>query len=124
MPHVIVEHSFAISELKIRNLLLELNKNISKSEGNFDISQCKARAVFCPNFIVADATSAQDFMHITVRIMAGRNLEIRKKLAEHLLEVTKQYLVENRLSGNQISLSVDISEMEREIYQKTLVQES
>jgi 5-carboxymethyl-2-hydroxymuconate isomerase len=121
VPHTIIEHSFSISQPKINDLLLAVNQNIAKNEGNFDISQCKARTVFCQNFVIADGIKPQDFMHITIRIMAGRSLEIRKNLAENILKITADFLKENNLSTNPIALSVDIAEMEKEIYQKTVV---
>jgi 5-carboxymethyl-2-hydroxymuconate isomerase len=121
MPHAIIEHSFSIPNPQIKSLLLTINQNIAKNEGNFDISQCKARAVFRQNFIVADGTTQQDFMHITVRILTGRTLGIRKNLAENLLKIIAAFLKQNNLFTNQLALSVDIVEMEKEIYQKTVL---
>lgn len=120
MPHIIVEHSIEISKPKIATLLLNLNQNTAKNAGNFDISQCKSRAVYCQNFIIADGDLAQDFIHISVRIMSGRNAEIRKNLAENLLKITTDFIKDN-LSDNLIALSVDVAEMEKEIYQKTVI---
>jgi 5-carboxymethyl-2-hydroxymuconate isomerase len=121
MPHSIVEHSFSISKPQTASLLLAINQTIAKNEGNFDISQCKARTVFCQNFMVADGKNYQDFIHVAVNIMAGRSLEIRKTLAENLLKLVTNFLQENSLSTNPIALSINIAEMEKEIYQKTVV---
>jgi 5-carboxymethyl-2-hydroxymuconate isomerase len=121
MPHTIVEHSLPIFKPQIDKLLLKLNQKIALSEGNFDISQCKARAVFCENFVIADNSKPQDFLHITTKIMAGRSLENRKKLAENLLLVAGDFLKEQKLSQHPIALSVDIAQMDKEIYQKTLI---
>ena len=118
MPHTIVEHSFIIAKPQIEALLLEINQNIAKNEGNFDIAQCKARAVFCQNFIVANGSPTQDFMHVTIKIMTGRSAEIRKNLAENLLKIVEQFLNKNKLSDHPTNLSLDVSELEREIYQK------
>ncbi len=126
MPHTIIEHSFTIAKSHTDSLLLIINQNIAKNEGNFDISQCKARAVFCQNFVIANGSSPQDFMHIAIRIMAGRSLEVRKNLAENLLKIIADFLKKNNLSKNPITLnpialSVDIAEMEKEIYQKIVI---
>ena len=121
MPHTIIEHSFPIAKPQIDSLLLKVNQNIAKNEGNFDIFQCKARSVFCGNIVVADGSGSQDFMHITIKIMQGRSLEIRKNLAENLVKMVSNFLKENNLSKNPIALSLDIVEIEREIYQKTVV---
>ncbi len=121
MPHTIIEHSFSIAKPQIDSLLLKVNQNIAKNEGNFDILQCKARAVCYDNFVVADGSGSQNFMHITIKIMQGRSLEIRKNLAENLVKIVSDFLLENNLSKNPIALSLDIVEIERELYQKTLV---
>ena len=121
MPHITVEHSFQISKPVINNLLLSLNQQIAKSEGNFSISECKARAILCNNFVVADGVLRQDFMHIAIKIMAGRSLEIRQNLAKNLLKMTEAFIHKNTLVKNKISLSINIAEMNRDIYQKTTV---
>jgi 5-carboxymethyl-2-hydroxymuconate isomerase len=121
MPHIVVEHSFPIEESKLKGLLLDLNQNVSKEEGGFDINQCKSRSVFCPHFVVADGLSDADFIHITIRIMSGRSQEIRKKLAQNILQNTQNFICKNNLAKNQIKLSLDISEMDKEIYQKTII---
>jgi 5-carboxymethyl-2-hydroxymuconate isomerase len=120
MPHTIIEHSFKISAQTIDSLLLQFNKKIASSEGNFDISQCKARSVSLSNFVVAEGSASQDFMHITVKIMEGRSIEIRRNLAINLLEMTSDFLKQHNLSPNQIALSLDVVEIEKEVYQKTV----
>lgn len=120
MPHTIIEHSFLIKSDKISELFFLINQNIAKSEGNFDILQCKARSVFVPEFLIANG-SESDFMHITIKILQGRSPEIRKNLAEHIIKIIGEFLKENKLSKKQIALSIDISEMEKTVYQKTVI---
>ncbi|MFT5703322.1 MAG: 5-carboxymethyl-2-hydroxymuconate isomerase [Rickettsiales bacterium] len=121
MPHIILEHSFPIPTNKLNSLLLSLNQNISKHEGNFDISQCKARSVFVNNFVIGNGNLSQDFIHIAINIMEGRSLEIRQNLAKNLLQIVGNFLQENQLSSKSIALSIDISQMTKEIYQKTVI---
>jgi 5-carboxymethyl-2-hydroxymuconate isomerase len=121
MPHTIIEHSFIIPEAQASDLLLRVNQGIAQNEGDFDIAQCKARTLFCQNFVIGDNSAKQDFMHITIRIMAGRSVEIRKKLSENISQIAGDFLEENNLSDNVIALSVDIVEIVKETYQKNLV---
>ncbi len=121
MPHTTIEHSFKITEAQAADLLLQINQNIAKNEGNFDITQCKARTLFCQNFVIGDDVLEQDFAHITIKIMTGRSLEIRKSLAKNILKIVSDFFKENNLSKNPIALSVDVAELEREIYQKTVI---
>ncbi len=124
MPHVIIEHSFPISDSKLSELFLLLNQNIAKNEGNYDINQCKARSVFCKNFLLSDGQLGQELLHITIKIINSRSIELRKNLAENLLKVVVDFLNQNKLASNPIALSLDIREIEKEIYQKTVVQSS
>lgn len=121
MPHIIVEHSINdISHQQTNDLLLAINQTISATEGNFDIGACKARAINYNNFVVADGKTNHNFMHISVMILEGRDIKIRKTLAENLIKMVGKFLQNNNLS-QKVDLSVDISELIKEIYQKTTV---
>jgi 5-carboxymethyl-2-hydroxymuconate isomerase len=125
MPHTTIEHSFIINKPNIDEFLLCVNQRIANSKGDFSIFECKARTILYDNFLVAENISVgilrQDFMHITIKIMSGRSLEIRQNLAKNLLKMTKTFIQNNNLSQNKISLSIDIVEMCRDIYQKTVI---
>ena len=121
MPHTIIEHSFAISKTQLDSMMLTINQNIAKNEGNFDISQCKARSVFCENFVVGEGAYSQDFMHITIKIMSGRTLEVKQNLAANLFKIVSNFLTQNNLSNSQTALSLDIVDIVRETYQKTVI---
>ena len=59
-------------------------------------------------------------MHITIKILSGRSTEIKKLLAEKILEAGKVFLQSQKLK-ERIDLSVDVIDMEREIYQKITI---
>ncbi len=120
MPHIIVEHSFLLSKSTVNDFLLSVNKEIIKNEGNFDIRECKSRAIFCQNFVIADNSIKKDFMHITIKIIKGRELLIRQKLAQNIIDLAATFVKETTLP-NQVALSLNIEEIDREIYQKTII---
>lgn len=120
MPQTIVEHSFPIKKEKISELFLLINENISQSEGEFNILKCKTRSIFCPDFVIADGVNT-DFMHITIKILNSRSLEIRKNLSEKIFNTVEGFLKENKLSNRPIDLSLDVREMEKAIYQNSIV---
>lgn len=121
MPHTIIEHSFEISQSKIEELFLAINSSISKNEGNFDIANCKIRSIYMPNFMVADGSEKIDSIHITIKIFQGRSAQIRKNLAENIIKAVADFFEKNSLSKNPLALSLDVREMEKEIYQKALI---
>jgi len=94
MPHIIIEHSADISAGKINKLFPEIQEIMAGiKEGNFDLEQCKARATSFREYLVGSVNHEKSsFLHITIKIMAGRAVEVRKKLAEHVMaHVKKSY---------------------------------
>ena len=130
MPHIIVEHSLKIIDNKshylsifsaIREVFTEL-----KDVGNFDISQCKFRAVFFDCYLIGDNNSLQDynsdhlFFHLTVKIMQGRAIEIRNLLADKILLKLQNIILSYKIAQD-IEFTIDIVEMNRDNYRKTFL---
>ena len=59
-------------------------------------------------------------MHITIKIIKGRELLIRQKLAQNIIDLAATFVKETTLP-NQVALSLNIEEIDREIYQKTII---
>ena len=121
MPHIIIEHSSNFDENKI----LTIGKNIQKIMGdmpfaNFDIDQCKIRGISFQNYQVGSSKIA-DFIHISIKILAGRSLEIRQDLSQQVFDWVLKYFQDNMDRGNRFDLSVDIIEMNREVYKKITI---
>jgi 5-carboxymethyl-2-hydroxymuconate isomerase len=121
MPHIIIEHSPNFDENKI----LTIGKNIQKIMGdmpfaNFDIDQCKIRGISFQNYQVGSSKIA-DFIHVSIKILAGRSLEIRQDLSQQVFDWVLKYFQDNMNRGNRFDLSVDIIEMNREVYKKITV---
>jgi 5-carboxymethyl-2-hydroxymuconate isomerase len=123
MPHLIIEHSANISKSSIINLQKNIQNIMSVVEGNFDPDQCKARALSFDDYLVGltDQTTSS-FIHITLKVLTGRTVQIRKNLAEKILEFSREFLFDLKLLGKRHEISVDIVEMERETYQKFVVE--
>ncbi len=101
MPHIIVEHSADISH--ISKLQKELpNILASITEGNFDADQCKCRAFAFDEYLVGKTDQkAASFLHITVKILAGRSPEVRKKAGQQIMEYAKKFFAELKFSPDQ-----------------------
>lgn len=93
MPHLIVEHSSDIRLQQIKNLQVKIQDIMaSVTEGNFDPDQCKARSFSSDEYLVGRPDqSTSSFLHITIKILSGRTLEAKKKLAEKSLQVAKEF---------------------------------
>lgn len=126
MPHLIIEHSINIPTKTVKTLQREVQNIMAEIvEGNFDPDQCKARSHSFDEYLVGkpDQTTSS-FLHITIKILAGRTVEARKKLAQKTAEFSQKIfddLVQEGLKTNRCDISVDVVEMDREVYQKVRI---
>lgn len=92
MPHIIIEHSENISSSAVNKIFPEIqNIMFAIKEGNFDLEQCKARAISFDKYLVGSKHEEKSaFLHITIKILAGRSVEVRKKLAEKVMDFAKK----------------------------------
>ena len=87
MPHITIEHSSNFSTSGIVKLFPEIqNIMASIKEGNFDLEQCKVRAVSFDEYLVGSLNQDESaFLHVTIKILAGRSLEARQRLAKSVM---------------------------------------
>ena len=119
MPHIIIETSkniLASESLKIGQEIQQIMKKIV--EGNFDPDQCKIRVITYENYIVGLEENDENFIHISIKILLGRAVEVRQKLASQSFEFVNNFYKNLKLSQKRCDISIDIIEMNRETYQK------
>ena len=123
MPHLIIEHSASIKKNSINNLQRAIQNIMSDVEGNFDADQCKARANSIDDYLVGkpDQTTAA-FIHITLKVLSGRSIQVRKNLAQKIAEFTKNFFIDLNLATTRCDVSIDIAEMDAQTYQKIRIE--
>lgn len=119
MPHIIIEHSKYILEKETLEIGREIQRIMASIvEGNFDPDQCKIRCIAYQNYLVGLEKDHENFIHIAIKILAGRDVAIRKKLALETFEYAKIFYKNLKLSQKRCDISVDVIEVDREVYQK------
>lgn len=119
MPHIIIEHSKNILEKESLEIGREIQRIMARiSEGNFDPDQCKIRCIAYQNYLVGLEKNNENFIHISIKILSGRDVVIRKKLAIATFEYVKNFYKNLKLSQKRCDISVDVIEVDREVYQK------
>ena len=92
MPHFIVEYSSNLDdEIKMRRLLNTLH-DAALETGVFPLGGIRLRAQRVEQYLIADGDPENAFVHLSLRIGHGRDLETRKKAGEHIFEALKLYL--------------------------------
>ena len=120
MPHLVIEHSSNIKKSAILALQTGVQEiMLSIPEGNFDPDQCKCRSHSFDEYLVGRPNqTTSSFLHVTIKILSGRSIEVQKKLAAKTAELSQKIFNELALTTTRCDISVDIVEMNRDTYQK------
>ena len=112
MPHIAVEYTETIS-FDIPKLLDTLHYALAEHD-TIDVHAIKTRALPVQYSIVGDGKDRDQFVHITVKLLAGREESLRKTIAEDLMGKARAHFPD----GANIDLSLDVAEMNAATYQK------
>ena len=92
MPHLILEYSKNIEgDVEIEGLMRKLHQTILAT-GLWELSALRTRAEPRDKYYLADGDPTHGFMHLMVRIRAGRDNAIKEKLGQDLLKVMVDWL--------------------------------
>lgn len=110
MPHCIIEHSPNIPPEGLLQAVFNgaLHSQLFLPDG----ADIKVRAIAYQNFKLGDGKAS--FVHVVVKILAGRTDEQKQRLSQQIIK---------KLSGlghQDISITVEVVDMERQSYQKHL----
>ncbi len=106
MPHIVIEHSV---QLEVTELMQELQHMVA-SFGEFAPSAVKSRCLAFADFCLPEGS--EEFVHVTISILAGRALELRLSLADEAFAIMQSHL------SHHTKLSLDIREMVAQTYRK------
>lgn len=110
MPHCIIEHS---SSLKGEELLSPVFQGVLGSAlFTADGSDIKVRAL--PYSVYQTGNTGADFVHVTVRILAGRTEVEKQKLSAGVLAAIDSLKLAN------CSVTIEIVDIDRQSYSKSV----
>lgn len=119
MPHLHMEYTANLPELKAEVALLRMN-NALVASGQFSAEHdIKSRAVKHETFRVGTGIGEQGFVHVKLALLSGRSPEIKKQLADSLLAVIQD--LGPWPTGVSVQLCVEILDIDRDSYAKALI---
>lgn len=116
MPHCVIEYSRPLELTVSPEDLVESVYLGAVSSELFEEAAIKVRAVPYDHYrVTAGVESGMRFIHVTARILSGRNREQKRLLSSGLLKCLERFSLDN------VSLTVEVVDMDREVYAKTVI---
>ena len=114
MPHFIIEYSSNLDdEIKIQKLMNTLH-DAALETGVFPLGGVRFRAIRCEKYLIADGDPANAFVHMTLKLGAGRDLATRKKVGEKIFRRMKDYF-KPLFNKRPLGLSFEVIELQEEL---------
>jgi 5-carboxymethyl-2-hydroxymuconate isomerase len=117
MPHIVVEYTPNLGELPFDAMLAAVTRQLAASPEIGDEADLKARVVRAEAFRVGLVDEGRGFIHVTLRILAGRSAQAKKDLSQRVLSGMREHMpsLPGPLSAY---LSVEVVDMDRDSYGK------
>ncbi|EPC4332603.1 5-carboxymethyl-2-hydroxymuconate Delta-isomerase [Enterobacter asburiae] len=110
MPHFIAECTDNIREqADLPGLFVKLNEALAAT-GIFPIGGIRSRAHWLDTWQMADGRHDYAFVHMTLKIGAGRSLESRQQVGEMLFALIKEHFAA-LMADRYLALSFELDEL-------------
>ncbi|QDK19153.1 5-carboxymethyl-2-hydroxymuconate Delta-isomerase [Leclercia adecarboxylata] len=110
MPHFIVECTENIREqADLPGLFARVNEALAAT-GIFPLGGIRSRAHWVDTWQMADGRHDYAFVHMTLKIGAGRSLESRQQVSEMLFALIKDHFA-GLMAARYLALSFEIEEL-------------
>ncbi|AIV28239.1 TPA: 5-carboxymethyl-2-hydroxymuconate Delta-isomerase [Enterobacter cloacae] len=110
MPHFIAECTDNIREqADLPGLFAKVNEALAAT-GIFPIGGIRSRAHWLDTWQMADGKQEYAFVHMTLKIGAGRSLESREAVGEMLFALIKAHFA-NLMAARYLALSFELDEL-------------
>ncbi len=117
MPHFILEYSDnLLGKIDHGHLFRNLHRLLVEN-GPFQMSDIKSRAVAHEDFYISDGNDANAFIHLTLSIFKGRELDIQQRVGKKLLAFLKKEFDRSN-AALKCSITVEIKEINTDTYFK------
>lgn len=110
MPHLTVEYTGNLgAHADIPALLRKANAVLIAQGGVFPIGGIRSRAIRLDDFCVADGTADDAFVHLTLKIGAGRSAEQKQHAGDALFAMVRDHFAA-LFASRFLALSLEIQE--------------
>jgi 5-carboxymethyl-2-hydroxymuconate isomerase len=111
MPHIRVEYSANLDDAIDVPRLLKALHGTALATGVFPVGGTRTRAIRVRDYRIADGDPENGFVHVTVQMGHGRDLETRKRVGQQLFDALTGAL-DSVFSKRPLGLSLEIQELD------------
>ncbi len=111
MPHLILEFSANIIEKNNITELFQQCHTILADMLPTDIAGCKSRAVECNTNTIGNGDLENAFVHMTLKVMPGRTIDILNDVGNRLMEIMTDYF-SGSLKELHLQITLEICHLE------------
>ncbi|AUJ26973.1 5-carboxymethyl-2-hydroxymuconate Delta-isomerase [Virgibacillus dokdonensis] len=110
MPHLIIEYTVNIrKEINIPDLLKQVHQVLLSHRELIPIGGLRSRAIALEEYLIADGTEDDAFVHATLKLGKGRTDEEKKLLCNDLFTVMTNYLA-SLYNEKYLAISLELYE--------------
>ncbi len=114
MPHIVVEYSANLRQRMQLPLLLRRLHQTAIATGVFPAGGTRTRAAERTDYVIADGHPDNAFVHVTLRIGHGRDLETRRRAAQQVFDVLCEQLSPVS-DASPLAISFEVQEIDPEL---------
>lgn len=116
MPHLTLEYTRNLDGFPVAETLRSINETLFDSGEVQAESDLKSRAIALDAVQIGTAGGTRGFVHVQLRMLAGRTPEAKQDLTERIAVVLRAQTP--RPAGMLVQLSVEVVDMDRGSYVK------
>ncbi len=117
MPHLTLEYTSNIQQaVSAKDVFAQLHRVLA-DVGGVKIGHCKSRLRVLDDFYIAEGEQGGAFVHLDLRLLAGRDLALKQRIGNESLQVLRQYFAPGS-DALSLQITVSVIDIERETYFK------
>jgi len=118
MPQLTFQYTANIDrDVNFKNIFSTLHEILANT-GGIKIDNCKSRAIKLDNYYIGRGESNNAFIHLDVRFLAGRSVELKKEIGRQILDFLKDIYAPSMAKYN-LQITVEIGDIAGEFYFKS-----
>ena len=117
MPHFQIDYSANLEDRLDMYGLCKVLRDAAVETGVFPAAGIRVRATACTHVVIADGDPRHAFLDLSVRLRAGRDLEVRKRATEVIFGAVEAYC-NNIMTSSPFMLSMEMSDIDPELSPK------